>query len=122
MQEYTDEQKLAFYREQGITPESMIHSDYDVETQEDVDRPFTEEEWEDVILNFYPHPCEYQADLSYRGKRREEYPLEEDQLNALWSGLRAVRAAGIDIGDTASDMLNTFDKIKQKYPKPDILN
>jgi hypothetical protein len=114
MRTITDEQKCEEYRALGVTPETLTFVD-----SEGVSRPYTEEEWKDTIINFYPHPDLHQKDLSYIGKRREEYPPELDQLNAVWSAIRAIRASGVDIGDTANEMLNTIDKIKQKYPKPD---
>jgi hypothetical protein len=44
---------------------------------------------------------------AYRLKRRAEYPLVEDQLDAIWKG-----------GEAQEEMKMKIEAIKAKYPKP----
>lgn len=120
LREISDEEKLAWYRENIGGPEKYHHYDVDGATGENIGepRPWTEEEWSAFILKHQPHPDKYNYDLSYIGKRREEYPDETDQMAAIWSALKALRASGADVGQDASDMLDLFETIKKKYPKP----
>ena len=78
----------------------------------------TEEEFEDHILEHMPHPDIYEQDLSYIGKRREEYPDEVEQLDALWKMVAHLKANGTDIGADAEAILDTIEAAKVKYPKP----
>ena len=74
----TDAEKIQFYIGQGHSPSDHIHIESSGES-----RTWTQEEWEDHILEHMPHPDIYNVDLSYIGKRREEYPDEVEQLDAL---------------------------------------
>ena len=75
----TDAEKISFYKSRGHKAADMTHVEANGQT-----RSWTEEEFEDHILEHMPHPDIYEQDLSYIGKRREEYPDEVEQLDALW--------------------------------------
>ena len=109
----TDAEKIQFYIGQGHSPSDHIHIESSGES-----RTWTQEEWEDHILEHMPHPDIYNVDLSYIGKRREEYPDEVEQLDALWKMVKHLKANGTDIGADAQAMLDSIDASKLKYPKP----
>ena len=75
----TDAEKIQYYVDQGHSPSQHIHINSD-----GTKREWTQEEWEDHILEHMPHPDIHNVDLSYIGKRRELYPDQDEQLDALW--------------------------------------
>ena len=109
----TDAEKIQFYLGQGHSPSNHIHIDASGESRE-----WTQAEWEDHILEHMPHPDIYNVDLSYIGKRREEYPDEVEQIDALWKMAKHLKANGTDIGTDAQAMLDIIEAAKVKYPKP----
>ena len=109
----TDAEKIQFYIGQGHSPSDHIHIESSGES-----RTWTQEEWEDHILEHMPHPDIYNVDLSYIGKRREEYPDETEQLDALWKMAKHLKANGTDIGADAEAILDSIAASKLKYPKP----
>ena len=109
----TDAEKIQFYKGQGHSPSDHIHIESSGES-----RTWTQEEWEDHILEHMPHPDIYNVDLSYIGKRREEYPDETEQLDALWKMAKHLKANGTDIGADAEAILDSIAASKLKYPKP----
>jgi hypothetical protein len=114
LRDVSKEEWLAHYRNKGDRPEDYIHVEAD-----GTERPWTEEEWEDMILEHRRHPDLDGKDLSYIGKRREEYPDETEQLGVIWSILAKLSEDGVDIGDQGREWVKLFKDIKAKYPKPD---
>ena len=125
LREVSDEEKLAWWRENIGGPETYEHISVDG-TNPDTDnnlmekRCWTEEEWATFVLKHGHHPDSYQYDLSYIGKRREEYPDETDQMAVIWDVIKKISESGVDIGQEGKDMLQLFEDIKLKYPKPEI--
>ena len=109
----TDAEKISFYKGRGHKAADMTHVEANGQT-----RSWTEEEFEDHILEHMPHPDIYEQDLSYIGKRREEYPDEVEQIDALWKMAKHLKANGTDIGTDAQAMLDIIEAAKVKYPKP----
>ena len=109
----TDAEKISFYKGRGHKAADMTHVEANGQT-----RSWTEEEFEDHILEHMPHPDIYEQDLSYIGKRREEYPDEVEQLDALWKMVAHLKANGTDIGTEAQEILDIIEAAKLKYPKP----
>jgi len=109
----SDADKIQFYKGQGHKASDHTH----VEST-GLTRAWTEEEWEDHVLEHLPHPDLYQVDMSYIGKRREEYPDEVEQLDALWKMVAHLKANGTDIGADAQGILDIIEAAKVKYPKP----
>ena len=62
----------------------------------------------------------YKYDLSYVANRRQEYPDETDQMGVIWDVIKKISESGVDIGQSGKDMLQLFEDIKAKYPKPEI--
>ena len=113
----TDAEKISFYKSRGHKAADMTHVEANGQT-----RSWTEEEFEDHILEHMPHPDIYEQDLSYIGKRREEYPDEVEQLDALWKMVAHLKANGTDIGTEAQAILDIIEAAKVKYPKPAALS
>ena len=109
----TDAEKISFYKGRGHKAADMTHVEANGQT-----RSWTEEEFEDHILEHMPHPDIYNVDLSYIGKRREEYPDEVEQLDALWKMVKHLKENGTDIGADAQAILDSIAASKLKYPKP----
>jgi hypothetical protein len=65
-----------------------------------------------------PHPDIYNVDLSYIGKRRELYPDQDEQLDALWKMVKYLKDNGTDIGTDAQSILDKISAAKLQYPKP----
>ena len=105
-------EKLAYYYQQGDRPENYTHVESD-----GTERPYTMEEWEDVILNHRRHPDLDKVDLSYIGKRREQYPDETEQLDSIWKILSHLKENGVDLGPEG-DMADTIRGIKERIKKP----
>ncbi|AMO43119.1 hypothetical protein R1080702_110 [Cyanophage S-RIM32] len=112
LREITNEEKLNFYWNIGDRPENYTHVNSD-----GTERQYTREEWEDVILEFRKHPDLYDKDLSYIGKRREQYPDEVEQIDSIWKILSYMRDNGVDLGPEG-DMLDTILSVKASIPKP----
>ena len=108
----TKEEKLNFYWNSGDRPENYKHINSD-----GTERPYTREEWEDLIWEHRRHPDLYDTDLSYIGKRREQYPDETEQIDSIWKILSHLRENGLDLGPESS-MLDTIIAVKQNIPKP----
>jgi len=125
LREISDEEKLAWWRENMGGPETYEHISVDG-TNPDLDsnlmekRCWTEEEWATFVLKHGHHPDTYQYDLSYIAKRREEYPDETDQMAVIWGIISKISESGVDIGQEGKDMLQLFEDIKLKYPKPEV--
>lgn len=109
----TDAEKIQFYVGQGLQPSDMTHIE-----SGGASRPWTQAEWEDHVLEHLPHPDLYNVDLSYIGKRREEYPDEVEQMDALWKFVKHLKTNGTDIGTDAQAILDSIEAAKVKYPKP----
>ena len=121
LREISDEEKLAWWRENIGGPESYNHVSVDGGDSSLIEqRTWTEEEWKTFVLKHGHHPDQYKIDLSYIGKRREEYPPETDQIGVIWRVIEKISASGVDIGQEGKDMLKLFEDIKTKYPKPEI--
>ena len=121
LREVSDEEKLAWWRENIGGPESYNHVSVDGGDSSLIEqRTWTEEEWKTFVLKHGHHPDQYKIDLSYIGKRREEYPPETDQIGVIWRVIEKISASGVDIGQEGKDMLKLFEDIKTKYPKPEI--
>ena len=107
--------KEAYYREKLGGPENVMHSD-----APNSSRPLTDEEWT-LYVEQLPHPDTHEdseLDFSYQGVRRQFYPQTDPQLGAIWKALKAIKESGVDIGTSATNMLNQIEAIKTKYPKP----
>ena len=112
----TDQEKLDFYRQHdGGGPE--LYRWFDQENPDG--RHYTQEEWEDLILKHRPHPDAITYDTSWVGNRRAEYPNEDEQLDAIWKALRAIRDGGTSLGAEAEAMLDEMVRIKTAHPKPE---
>lgn len=121
LREISDEEKLAWWRENIGGPETYNHVSVDGGDSSLIEqRTWTEEEWSTFVLKHGHHPDQYKIDLSYIGKRREEYPPETDQIGVIWRIIENISASGVDIGQEGKDMLQLFQDIKTKYPKPEI--
>jgi hypothetical protein len=112
----TDQEKLDFYKQHdGGGPEL-----YKMVDQANPDgRPYTQEEWEDLILKHRVHPDAITYDTSWVGNRRAEYPNEDEQLDTIWKALRAIRDGGTSLGAEAEAMLDEMVRIKTAHPKPE---
>ena len=111
-----DSEKIAFYKARGHSPSDHTHIESD-----GTSRVWTEAEWEDHIIEHMPHPDVYNIDLSYIGKRREEYPSEEEQLDAFYKSLKYMKDRGTDLGPDGEAMILKIAPVKEKYPKPTTL-
>ena len=111
-----DSEKVAFYKARGHSPSDHTHIESD-----GTSRVWTEAEWEDHIIEHMPHPDVYNIDLSYIGKRREEYPSEEEQLDAFYKSLKYMKDRGTDIGPDGDSIVLKIAAVKEKYPKPTTL-
>ena len=121
LREISDEEKLAWWRENIGGPETYNHVSVDGGDSSLIEqRTWTEEEWKTFVLKHGHHPDQYKVDLSYIGKRREEYPPETDQIGVIWRIIENISASGVDIGQEGKDMLQLFKDIKIKYPKPEV--
>ena len=60
----------------------------------------------------------YEATLAYRDKREKIYPRIGDQLDAIYRGFKALKAADIAVGDDADAWLSAVDAVKATYPRP----
>tara|TARA_B100000424_G_scaffold5394_1_gene4007 strand:+ start:50 stop:466 length:417 start_codon:yes stop_codon:yes gene_type:complete len=121
LREISDEEKLAWWRENIGGPETYNHVAVDGGDSSLIEqRTWTEEEWKTFVLKHGHHPDQYKVDLSYIGKRREEYPPETDQIGVIWKIIENISASGVDIGQEGKDMLQLLQDIKTKYPKPEI--
>ena len=109
----TDAEKIQFYIGQGHSASQHIHIEAD-----GTKREWTQDEWEDHILEHMPHPDFYIVYLSYIGKRRELYPDQDEQLDALWKMVKHLKDNGTDIGTDAQAILDTISTAKLQYPKP----
>ena len=119
LREISDEEKLAWWRENIGGPETYNHVAVDGGDSSLIEqRTWTEEEWKTFVLKHGHHPDQYKVDLSYIGKRREEYPDETEQLDALWKMAKHLKANGTDIGADAEAILDSIAASKLKYPKP----
>ncbi|AFB15317.1 hypothetical protein RW01021201_038 [Synechococcus phage S-RIM8] len=112
--EITDQEKLDFYRERdGGGPEL-----YQAVTIDAPDgRPYTQEEWEDMILNHRVHPDAVTYDMSYVGKRREQYPNEDEQADTMWKIFKHMRENGISLGADGDAMLDGIIATKAAFPR-----
>ena len=125
LREVSDEEKLAWWRENIGGPEAYEHIAVDG-TNPDTDsnlmekRCWSEEEWTSFVLKHGHHPDQYKYDLSYVANRRQEYPDETDQMCVIWDVIKKISESGVDIGQEGKDMLQLFEDIKAKYPKPEI--
>jgi hypothetical protein len=54
----------------------------------------------------------------YRELRRDLYPDQRDQLDALWKALDVLKSQGVSLGDEGDDMLAAVKDIKSRFPKP----
>ena len=106
------EEKINFYWNQGDRPENYVHIEGNGE-----ERPYTREEWEDMIWEHKRHKHIINVDLSYIGKRREQYPYESEQIDAIWKILSYMRDNGVDLGPEGS-MLDDIMSVKASIPKP----
>ena len=105
-------EKLAYYFQKGDRPELYTHVESD-----GTERPYTREEWEDLILNHRRHPDIDEVDLSYIGKRREQYPDETEQLDTIWKILKHLKENGVDLGPHGS-MVDDIFGVKDRFRKP----
>ena len=112
LREITREEKINFYWNLGERPELYTHVDGD-----GTSRPFTRAEWEDVIVEHRLHPDLHNKDLSYIGKRREKYPDETEQIDAIWKILKHLRDNGTDLGPEGA-MLDEILSVKASIRKP----
>ncbi len=60
----------------------------------------------------------YDATLAYKDKREKAYPKLGDQLDSVYKGFSAMKAAGVTIGAEADAWLSALTAIKEQYPKP----
>lgn len=54
----------------------------------------------------------------YRVRRRSEYPVAGDQLDAIYKMATALRDSGVQLPQDTLDWLSQVDAVKAKYPKP----
>ena len=120
LREISDEEKLAWWRENIGGPESYEHVSADGLGNTLEKRTWTEEEWATFVLKHGHHPDQYTYDLSYIANRRAEYPDETDQMAVIWGIIDKIAESGVDIGQEGKDMLQLFKDIKTKYPKPEV--
>lgn len=112
LREISNEEKINFYWNTGERPENYIHIEGD-----GTERPYTREEWEDVIIEHKQHPDLHNKDLSYLGKRREQYPDETEQIGTIWKILEHLRDNGTDLGPEG-EMLDEILHVKNTIKKP----
>ena len=94
LREISDEEKLAWWRENIGGPETYNHVAVDGGDSSLIEqRTWTEEEWKAFVLKHGHHPDQYKVDLSYIGKRREEYPPETDQIGVIWRIIENISAS-----------------------------
>lgn len=62
----------------------------------------------------------YLDSIAYRQLRRREYPTIIDQLERVVNSLRNQRSAGTTLDADAEYLVNEIDRIKTKYPKPEV--
>lgn len=53
----------------------------------------------------------------YRVRRRSEYPVDGDQLDAVFKMAAALRDAGIGLPADTLDWISQIEAVKAKYPK-----
>ena len=108
--------KEAYYRNKLGGPSNVMQSPSD-----GVVEPLTDEEWI-LYVKGLPHPDmddDSALDFNYQQTRRTFYPRTDPQLGAIWKALKAIKESGVDIGTSATNMLNQIEAIKTTYPKPD---
>ena len=120
LREISDEEKLAWWRENIGGPETYEHVSADGLGNTLEKRTWTEEEWATFVLKHGHHPDQYTYDLSYIANRRMAYPDETDQMAVIWGIISKIAESGVDIGQEGKDMLQLFEDIKTKYPKPEV--
>lgn len=112
LRKVSKEEKRAYYWNQGDRPENYTHVNPDGST-----RPWTREEWEDMIDDHRRHPDLHKVDLSYIGKRREQYPDETEQIDSIWKILSHLKENGTDLGPEGV-MLDKIMSVKASIRKP----
>ena len=120
LREISDEEKLAWWRENIGGPESYQHVSADGQGNLLEKRSWTDEEWSEFVLKHGHHPDQYKYDFNYIAERRAAYPDETDQIAVIWDVINKIAESGVDIGQKGKDMLKLFEDIKKKYPKPDV--
>ena len=120
LREISDEEKLAWWRENIGGPEKYEHVSADGQGNLLEKRSWTDEEWSEFVLKHGHHPDQYKYDFNYIAERRAAYPDETDQIAVIWDVINKIAESGVDIGQKGKDMLKLFEDIKKKYPKPDV--
>lgn len=54
-----------------------------------------------------------------KANRQQEYPSVGDQLDAIWKQLKKMQIDNMELDQESSDMLDSIEDIKKKYPKED---
>jgi uncharacterized protein YheU (UPF0270 family) len=63
---------------------------------------------------------EHLVSIAYKWKREKEYPPVGDQLDTIIKVIRGIRARGTDIGKEGDTLLDEIQRVKDKYPKPEV--
>lgn len=108
----TKAEKISFYRDKGFSEYQHTHVEAD-----GTDRVWTKEEWEDMVWKFWRHPDLHEKDVSYIARRRELYPDEVEQLDAIWKIFAKLQEQGIDLGEEGTATLERIKLIKSSIPK-----
>lgn len=96
----------------GIIPNKIIITpDGEQEVQ------MTEAEFDEMIENSLEIE-ERETNKEYIAQRVGEYPFDEDQLDAIYKGFKAIKDSGlIDLGEDCNQWIDSITTIKEKYPK-----
>lgn len=63
-------------------------------------------------------PAPYVAPVvPYEDRRRAEYPVSGDQLDAIWKAIESIEVAGTNIGGEATAILALINAVKARHPK-----
>jgi Asp-tRNA(Asn)/Glu-tRNA(Gln) amidotransferase B subunit len=115
----TLEEKIAFYADRGVTPETTIH----VDAEHPEGRSMTYEEFVDY-LSVMPDPdtvlTEPPEELKQCWRNRiPEYPKDQWQMEMMVKGFEYLKNNGVDIGPDAGSLVDAVRAVKDKYPKPE---
>lgn len=116
----TREEKIAWLASQGKTQENRKVVRLDADGNETV-RSYTDEEWDDYIDS---HDWDKQKEVEETREayteawaaRQWAYPRVNEQVDAIFHGLKTLRDGGLDVGTTCSDWIDKVQAVKDDNP------
>jgi len=61
---------------------------------------------------------DYLVSITYKEKRKNEYPEIGDQLDAIIDTIKFIKSEGVNIGSAGKELIDQIDAVKNKHPKP----